>query len=344
MAKRKKKSGSQWLIWLTLLAALLSSAYLYHRYQQFADAPIAIAESERVLSVRSGDAFSHVLAELRTLGVAQGHDLEWKLLAREMGVSSKLQVGDYTIGNGLTPRLLLLKLHEGKVIQYKFTLVEGWSYIHLRAALRANTELVHQIDDMSDAQVMTALGRDGVHPEGRFLPETYHFTGGTTDLDLLKRAMLSMDAALETAWNSRREGIPIESPEELLTLASIIERETGQPDERPMIAGVFSRRLELGMKLQTDPTVIYGMGDAYKGNIRKKDLLTDTPYNTYTRFGLPPGPIAMPGRAALMAAANPADGDELFFVARGDGSHVFSATLREHNAAVDVYQKRRRAK
>jgi UPF0755 protein len=258
-----------------------------------------------------------------------------------MQVVARLQVGDYTIRHGITPRELLAKLESGKVIQQRFTIVEGWNFRELRAALARDETLEQKARDLDDAALMAALGRDGQHPEGRFLPETYHYTRGQSDLDLLRRAALAMDKAVADAWEARAEGVPIETPEQLLTLASIIEKETGKAAERPEIAGVFARRLRLGMRLQTDPTVIYGMGSAYAGNIRRSDLTTDTPYNTYTRAGLPPTPIAMPGRAALFAAANPAQGNTLYFVSRGDGSHVFSATLAEHNRAVACHQLKR---
>lgn len=185
---------------------------------------------------------------------------------------------------------------------------------------------------------MDRLGRAGQHPEGRFFPDTYLFPRGTSDLEFLRRAMRRMDAELASAWEGRSEDTPLKTPDEALILASIVEKETGQPDERPAIAGVFSRRLKKGMKLQTDPTVIYGMGARFDGNIRRKDLREDTPYNTYVHHGLPPTPICMPGREALVAAVNPASGKALYFVSRGDGSHVFSPTLKEHNAAVRKYQ------
>ena len=208
----------------------------------------------------------------------------------------------------------------------------------LRAALARDPVLDDDAASMDDAQLMTALGRAGVPAEGRFLPETYVFTRGETSLALLDRAADAMDAALAEAWAARREDTPLESPEQLLTLASIIEKETGKASERPEIAGVFVRRLRMGMRLQTDPTVIYGLGAAFDGNLRRVDLETDTPFNTYTRFGLPPHAIAMPGRAALMAAAQPLDGETLYFVARGDGSHQFSRTYAEHREAVRRYQ------
>ncbi|MFY2764414.1 endolytic transglycosylase MltG [Arenimonas sp. MALMAid1274] len=321
-----------------LLAIVTVGGWAWQRYQGFADTPIALAGSERVVTVERGDGFHDILAKLRAAGIEEGHDLEWQALAHEMQVIARLQVGDYAIRHGITPRELLEKLESGKVIQHRFTMVEGWSFRELRAALARDEVLEKKAGTLDDAALMAALERPGQHPEGRFLPETYHYTRGMSDLDLLRRAALAMDKAVADAWAARAQGVPLETPEQLLVLASIIEKETGKASERPQIAGVFSRRLKLGMRLQTDPTVIYGMGSAYAGNIRRSDLTTDTPYNTYTRAGLPPTPIAMPGRHALMAAANPADGDALYFVSRGDGSHVFSATLAEHNRAVACHQ------
>lgn len=341
MPKKSSFKFLKALLALMLLAAVAVGGWLWQRYEGFADTPLALADSERILVVERGDGFTDILGKLRELGVAEGHDLEWKLLAQEMGVLSRLQVGDYTIRHGITPAQLLRKLERGDVIHYRFTIVEGWNLRELRAALAADERIVQSLHELDDAALMKALGREGVFPEGRFLPETYHFTRGMSDVDLLRRAMLAMDQALAEAWAGREDGLPIETPDELLTLASIIEKETGKANERPEIAGVFVRRLELGMRLQTDPTVIYGMGSAYDGNIRRRDLTTDTPYNTYTRGGLPPTPIAMPGRAALEAAAHPLPGNTLYFVARGDGSHVFSATLAEHNRAVACYQLKR---
>lgn len=258
-----------------------------------------------------------------------------------MKVASHMQVGDYAITSGLSPRTILQRIKNGDIIQRKFALIDGWNFRDLRKALKNTLHIEHVTDGLSDAELMAKLGAEGVHPEGRFLPETYLYSRGTSDFDLLQRAFKGMQDALSDAWDSRQDGLPLTSPEELLTLASIIEKETGAAEERPMIAGVFIRRLNAGMRLQTDPTVIYGMGSAYDGNIRKKDLQTDTPYNTYTRDGLPPTPIAMPGKPALEAAGQPADGDAVFFVARGDGSgrHVFSKDLDDHNAAVRQYLK-----
>ena len=341
MAKTSSHRALKALVALALLVAVAFGGWAWQRYQGFADTPIALAGSERIIAVERGDGFQDILDKLRAAGIQEGHDLEWKVLAQEMQVVSRLQVGDYAIRHGITPRELLAKLESGKVIQHRFTIVEGWNLRELRAALAGDEVLVKQATDLDDRALMAALDRPGQHPEGRFLPETYHYTRGMSDLDLLRRAALAMDKAVADAWDARAAGIPIQTPEQLLTLASIIEKETGKASERPEIAGVFARRLRLGMRLQTDPTVIYGMGSQYNGNIRRSDLTTDTPYNTYTRAGLPPTPIAMPGRAALFAAANPADGDTLYFVARGDGSHVFSATLAEHNRAVACHQLKR---
>ena len=256
----------------------------------------------------------------------------------QMQALPRIQVGEYALDPALSPRALLTKLTRGDVVRYRFTLVEGWSMRDLRAAIARDPVLEDDIAGLDDASVMAALGRADVPAEGRFLPETYLFTRGERASDVLEQAAEAMDRALGEAWEARRPDTPLQSADELLTLASIIEKETGKASERPEIAGVFVRRLRLGMRLQTDPTVIYGLGAAFDGNLRRIDLVTDTPFNTYTRSGLPPHPIAMPGRAALMAAARPLDGDTLFFVARGDGSHHFSRTYAEHRQAVRRYQ------
>ena len=342
MATHLKHGRIKLLFAVAMIVAVVVLGMFWQRTQAFADRPLVLDQKERVLLVESGDGFNAVLGKLRELGVYQGHDLEWKTLARTLKDSNRLQVGEYAITSGLTPRVLLLRLAKGEVIQRKFTIVEGWSFRDLRAALSADAQLEDQIDQLSDAEIMDKLGRSGEFPEGRFLPETYVYTRGTGELALLDRAAKAMDQALADAWQSRAKELPLESPEELLTLASIVEKETGLASERPQIAGVFVRRLRMGMRLQTDPTVIYGMGSAYAGNIRKSDLETDTPYNPYTRAGLPPTPIAMPGKDALEAVAHPAAGDALYFVARGNGAHYFSANLAEHNAAVRKYQLRRK--
>jgi len=223
-------------------------------------------------------------------------------------------------------------------VRHRFTMVEGWSMRDLRAALARAPLVEDDVAALDDAALMAKLGRDGVPAEGRFLPETYVFVRGDRTSALLGRAADAMDQALALAWAERSSELPLQRPEDLLILASIIEKETGKPSERPEIAGVFTRRLRIGMRLQTDPTVIYGLGDAFDGNLRRRDLRADTPFNTYTRTGLPPTPIAMPGVAALEAAARPLDGDTLYFVSRGDGSHQFSRSYAEHREAVRRYQ------
>jgi len=277
--------------------------------------------------------------------VDTGDRLYWQLLARQTGAAGRLQVGEYALREDTSPRALLQAMRDGKVVRRMFTIIEGWNIRDLRAALRKAPLLEQKTTQLDDAALMAALGHAGQHPEGRFLPETYAWVRGDSDLDILKRAYAGMDKALDLAWKSRAPDLPLDNRDQALTLASIVEKETGIAEERPAIAGVFVRRLKTGMRLQTDPTVIYGMGSSYTGNIRRSDLTTDTPYNTYTRDGLPPTPIAMPGKAALQAATHPAPGDALYFVAVGDGSgrHVFSASLDAHNSAVRGYVQRYRA-
>lgn len=324
---------------LLLLAAAAIGSWAWWWHARFADAPIATLQPGQTLMVESGDSFPKVLRKLRAAGVDAGADLQWRLLARQLDVASKLKVGEYALEPGMSPRSLLLALRSGRIVQYRFTLVEGWNIRQLRAALAAASPLRQETATLDDAALMQALGQPGQHPEGRFLPETYLYTRGDSDLDVLRRAHAAMQAALAEAWAGRDPDLPLRSADEALILASIIEKETGVTDERAQIAGVFVRRLKIGMRLQTDPTVIYGIGPGYDGNIRRRDLSTDTPYNTYTRGGLTPTPIAMPGRAALQAAVHPAPGDTLYFVAVGDGSgrHVFTRNLGEHNAAVAAY-------
>lgn len=328
------------VVFFVLLAVVAAAGgvYVWQRYQGFANQPIAGLQAGDAVMVESGDSFARVLHKLREQGVDEGSDAEWRLLARKYDVAAKLQVGEYALRRGMTPLDLLRDMRDGKVVQHRITFVEGWNIRQVRAALAKETPLLQETAKLDDAALMKTLGHAGQHPEGRFLPETYVYTRGDSDLDVLQRAYAAMEKALADAWGKRAADVPLQSPYEALILASIVEKETAAPQERPQIAGVFSRRLKLGMRLQTDPTVIYGIAN-YDGNIRKRDLLTDTPYNTYTRAGLPPTPIAMPSREALQAAVNPADGDELYFVAMGDGSgrHYFSASIAEHNAAVARY-------
>ena len=343
-AEGRRRRGLGLFFVLSALLAGAAAVWLYDRYAGFADAPLPGLSAGEALVVERGDSFARVLSKLRAAGADVGHDLEWQLLARQLGADGRIQVGEYALDPGLTPRTLLQRMRDGKVVSHRFTLVEGWNIRELRAALAKATPLVQTIGELDDAALMQKLGRPGVHPEGRFLPETYVYTRGDSDLDLLGRANRALERALQSAWEARAPDLPLKDAEEALVLASIIEKETGIAEERPQIGGVFTRRLKLGMRLQTDPTVIYGLGSAYDGNIRRADLLADTPYNTYTRDGLPPTPIAMVGVDAIRAATNPADGDALYFVAVGDGSgrHVFSRSLDEHNAAVREYVRRYR--
>jgi UPF0755 protein len=258
--------------------------------------------------------------------------------ARAPDATSALRAGRYEFMRGMTLHQIIDRLRRGEVLRERLTIVEGWTVRDLRAAIAANPDLRHDTGKLSDAQLLRAVGAGETHPEGLFAPDTYVFDPGSSDLDVLRAAYRSQQARLATAWQQRAPDVPLKTPYELLILASIVEKETGQASERSMIAGVFANRLRKGMLLQTDPTVIYGLGEKFDGNLRKRDLLADTPYNSYTRAGLPPTPIALPGRAALQAAVQPADTRALFFVARGDGSSHFSETLGEHNSAVHRFQ------
>lgn len=332
------------LFLLSALAAGAAGWWAWNGYQRFANAPLPGVEAGDSLVVERGDTLRSVVTRLRAQGIDAGRDLEWRLLARQLGTGGRIQVGEYALEPGLTASQLLRHMRDGKVVRHHFTIVEGWNIRELRAALARATPLVQTLHEVDDAALMAMLGREGLHPEGRFLPETYAYDRGDTDVDLLRRAAGDLDRALAAAWEARADNLPIDTAEEALVLASIVEKETGIAEERPLIAGVFTRRLRIGMRLQTDPTVIYGMGSAYAGNIRRTDLTTDTPYNTYTRDGLPPTPIAMAGADALRAATRPDEGEALYFVAVGDGSgrHVFSPSLDAHNAAVRQYVQRYR--
>ncbi len=327
---------------LTLVLVAAAGILVWRDYQRFVQTPLSSLNTALELELPKGASFLRSLSLLREAGIREGHDLYWRFLARDMGVQSRLKAGEYRLPAKLTPRALLQQLAEGKVIQRKFTVIEGWNFRELRTALAGLDAVTHTLGDASEGEIMQKLGREGISAEGRFLPETYLYTRNTTDIALLRRAMRAMDQQLAEAWLGRDPELPLQTEEEALILASIIEKETGQSGERAEIAGVFVRRLRIGMRLQTDPTVIYGVGERFDGNLTRAHLQTDTPWNTYTRAGLPPTPIAMPGRAALMAAVHPAQGKALYFVARGDGSHVFSDTLSEHNRAVRHYQLRQR--
>ncbi|MCG8426892.1 MAG: endolytic transglycosylase MltG [Chromatiales bacterium] len=327
------------IIGLFIITVSFLGAWVMMDFNQFKTTPLNIQPGGIAYLLEPGTSVTSLAKDLADQGVLD-NPLYLRVLARLEGSAAKIKAGEYQIPEGTTPLALLNLLVAGEVINHSLTLIEGWSFREVRQAVAEHTILEQTLTDLTDEEVMIRLGRTGEHPEGRFLPDTYHFPRGTTDLAFLKRALEAMDRVLTEKWKKREKNLPLKSPYEALILASIIEKETGLATERPEIAGVFIRRLRKGMKLQTDPTVIYGMGDQYNGNIRRKDLRTDTPYNTYTRKGLTPTPIAMPGALAIEAALHPKPGKSLYFVAKGDGSgsHYFSSTLKEHNRAVRKYQ------
>ncbi len=328
------------LIGALILAASLAAGWLWMDYQAKITAPMALPAEGTMLEVAPGSSLSQVALELEQRGIIPNrYYLIW--LARSRGLSSSIKAGEYRLNSGMSTTDLLERLVRGEVISHSLTLLEGWNFRQVRQAMEADDAIAQTLQGVPDDEVMARIGHPGEHPEGRFFPDTYFFPRGTSDVAFLRRAYLAMEERLGREWEARAEGLPLTSPYEALVLASIIEKETGMADERAEIAGVFVRRLRKGMLLQTDPTVIYGIGAEFDGNIRRQHLKQDTPYNTYTRKGLPPTPIAMPGGEALHAALHPADGNSLYFVAKGDGGHYFSATLAEHNQAVRRYQLRR---
>lgn len=316
------------LVWVLCVAAVIGWLHL----------PLRMQQNVVDVSIVSGDSARKVAQRIHDAGVdAPALWLYWTF--RLSGKARLIKAGSYELEAGLTPLLLLRKLVDGDLALRRVTLVEGWTFRQVRQALQQAEHLKALTATMTDTEVMQALGRPGVLPDGRFFPDTYIYPKGSNDLDVLRQAMQAMDEKMRQVWAQRDPSIPLSSPEQMLILASIVEKETGLRSDQPMIAGVFMNRLRIGMRLQTDPTVIYGLGDAFDGDLRKIHLQTDTPYNTYTRAGLPPGPIALPGEAAMLAAVQPAKTNALYFVARGDGSSAFSATLDEHNRAVDRYQR-----
>ncbi len=329
----------KWLLRLALLMVMASGAVAgwgYLSYQSFLQQHLPNCEPV-AMTVQPGQGYAKVLNQLVEKGLAKQR-WHWWLLGRRSDLAGRIQAGEYLLPVAMTAPELLDYLARGKVVQHALTIVDGWNFKDLRAALERHQALQQTITELPDAEVALRVDPQLTHPEGWFLPETYHFPRGTTDLELLQRAYGAQKTLLASVWQEREDKDLLKSPLEMLTLASIVEKETGLGSERAKIAGVFMRRLKLGMRLQTDPTVIYGLGEAFDGNLRRRDLRTDTPYNTYTRHGLPPTPIAIPGKAALASVAHPEDGQALYFVARGDGSHQFSVTLDEHNAAVRKYQ------
>ena len=321
---------------ILLLAALLG-VIVWNTYKEFLTTSLAIPAQGMVLNVPQGMSLRGLASDLETRKLLDDARL-LRLYGRLHHEATQIKAGEYRLSPGITPVALLDLLVAGKTLSHSITLVEGWTFEQMMQTIAAHPELRHDLKGLGSEKIMERLGHAGENPEGRFFPDTYLFPRNFSDIQLLKRAYGRMEKTLKQAWSEREKELPLKNPYEMLILASIVEKETGRTGERDRIAGVFIRRLKKGMKLQTDPTVIYGMGAAYKGNIRRKDLRKPTPYNTYVIAGLPPTPICMPGRESLFAVAHPADGKALYFVAKGDGSHQFSATLRQHNAAVRKYQ------
>jgi UPF0755 protein len=328
-------SPRYWLKIAAVVAVVVlgaSAAYLQHASRR----PLAFTEEP--VELREGSGVRQLGAELVRRGIlAEPYTL--LIWASWRGQTRALKAGEYRFAPGTSMPEMLDKMVRGEVIRYSLTIVEGWTFERLRAALQTAPRLRQTIGDKPPEQVMALLGHPGQHPEGRFFPATYQYHAQTSDLDLLRTSYTRMEQVLGDAWKNRADRIQVGSADEVLILASIIEKETGRPEERPEISAVFHNRLARGMRLQTDPTVIYGLGAAFKGNLTRAHLEADNPYNTYMRAGLPPTPIALPGAEAIRAATRPAGTRALYFVARGDGSHQFSETLEEHNAAVNRYQR-----
>ncbi len=331
------------LIIVGVFVSLVSFVWIWFSYQQTLDDTLTIKADELSYPIKAGSSLSAVIYDLHKKKIIN-HPRYLLWYARINGLSNKMKTGDYRLTKKLTTKEFLDNIFSGKVIQFSLTIIEGWTFQQLLEVVNKHPQIGHTIDKLSKEELMVKLELAGTHYEGQFLPDTYHFPKNLTDVEFLKRAYSAMQTVLKEEWDNRAVGLSYKNSYEALIMASIIEKETGQASEREQISGVFVRRLEKRMRLQTDPTVIYGMGDKYKGNIRKRDLLRDTPYNTYRRHGLPPTPIALPGRDAIHAALHPAESDALYFVARGDGSHQFSATLKEHNNAVIKYQLKGRVR
>lgn len=312
----------------------MAGGWLWMDYQQALYDRLPLSEVS-YFEIAKGDGVQSIAARLKASGIIRS-PLWFSLAARWRGVAGRLKYGEYELRPGMSAEALMDLFASGKVRQHAVTLVEGWSFRQYSKLLGSHPALIHDAGDA--ASLMAALGVPGEQPEGRFYPDTYFFPKGTKETVLLRQAYGKMQSVLGEEWARRADALPFNAPYEALILASIVEKETAVPAERPKIAGVFVRRLQANMRLQTDPSVIYGLGEQFDGDIRRRDLERDTPYNTYMRFGLPPTPIAMPGREAIHAALHPEPGSSLYFVAKGDGSHVFSDSLEEHQRAVTLYQ------
>lgn len=326
-------------LFLVLLVAGAAGAAWYD-YDRWLKGPVALLEPESTFTIERGWSARQVSARLVSLNIIDKP--HWfDLYARINDKAGAIKSGEFILQQGLTPPELIDVFIAGQTRQYQHSVIEGDNWWQMRSRLLAKDNLIHELDEAPNESFMSQLGYPDLYPEGQFFADTYRFPKGTTDIEFLTRAKKTLDRVLEEEWQNRVADLPLESSYEALILASIVEKETAVAEERPLIAGVFMSRLRLGMRLQTDPTVIYGIGPSYDGNIRRKDLRTDTPYNTYTRAGLPPTPIAMVGREAIHAVLHPDDTKALYFVAKGDGTHQFSETLEAHNAAVRKYQLKR---
>lgn len=326
------------LILLGVLSGLGFGGWMFW----YANQPMQMPDSAYPydFSIQRGDSLT-TASESLYRGGALLQPWAFVLIARLQGLAGEIKAGSYVLEKAETPLALLRKITQGDTVLGKLAFIEGWNFQEMRRSIAANSGLRHDTLAMSDAELLQAVGAHEIHPEGLFFPDTYFFDKGSSELALYKRAYSAMRQHLETEWARRASGLPYRSPYEALIMASIIEKETGAAEERPLIASVFVNRLRLGMRLQTDPTVIYGLGERFDGNLRRVDLLADTPYNTYTRAGLPPTPIAAPGLASIQAALNPEASKMLYFVSKGSGRHVFSETLDAHNRAVNRYQRGR---
>ena len=316
---------------LLLMLAIASAAY-------YAYSPVTPATLPMEFTVNQGSSLTSVARQFEQAGLLDS-PRSFVMLARALGRAGQIKAGIYQLDHPVSKLELLEMVTQGNVSKTQVTIIEGWNFQQLRSALDATANIRHDTLNLSDAEILQRIGAAENHPEGLFFPDTYFVGAGSSDVDFLRRAYQVMQQRLNEVWQTRDADLPLETPYQALILASVVEKETGTATDRPMIAGVFIHRLRLHMMLQTDPAVIYGLGEKFDGNLRKRDLLRDTPYNTYTRAGLPPTPIALPGLDALNAALHPAQTDALYFVARGDGSSHFSNSLNEHNRAVNQYQK-----
>ncbi|MEM9102202.1 MAG: endolytic transglycosylase MltG [Pseudomonadota bacterium] len=327
------------LTFVFLLVMSILVIYSYTEYQRFLQTNIAVSEIQTELEILSGDTVNLLAERLQQQGIID-NALLFKVMAR-ISKQSQIKVGLYDINSSMTPQILLKHLISGKVKQFSVTFIEGWRFKEWRTHLDGIQEIEKTLSGFSDKEIMKLLGEPDLHPEGMFFPDTYAFENNTKDITILKMARERMKQFIQKEWPNRSESLPYDTPYEALIMASIVEKETGAPEERTKIAGVFVSRLEKNMRLETDPTVIYGIGDNFDGDIKRKHLREYTPYNTYRIKGLPPTPIAMPGGESIKAALHPAIGDYLFFVSKGDGTHQFSTNLNDHNKAVRKYQLRK---